>query len=87
MDAIAKKSGCEVVGLWRKSIVNHVYYVAATSEGDEDLVEAMWMSLPNHMQDIHEHENPLYPMCGHPHLRDEERNKEWLVPGKITCMI
>ncbi len=81
MDAISQKKGCDAVGLWRKSIVNHVYYVAATGQGDEDLLEAMWLSVANHVRDVHEHPTPLYPMCDHPHLIGQDREKEWLVPG------
>lgn len=87
MDAVAKKSGCEVAGLWRKSIVNHVYYVAATAQGDEDLLEAMWTSLGNHIQNVHEHDSDLYEMCGHPPLIEEDRTKEWLVPGEQRKII
>ena len=82
VDAIAKQKGCEVAGLWKKSIVNHVYYVAATANGDEELLEAMWTSLANHIQDMHEHDSDCYPMCDHPHLIGKEREKEWLVPGE-----
>lgn len=82
IDAISKKSGCDVAGLWRKSIVNHVYYVAATCDGDPDLIAAMWTSLANHVQNIHEHDDDAYPKCDHAPLVEEDRNKEWLRPGK-----
>ncbi len=71
----------EVIGMWRKSIVHHVYYVAATARTEEDLVEAMWVSIANRMIDVHEHDNELYPMCDHPHLIGVDRQKERLQPG------
>lgn len=72
------------MGLWRKSVVNHLYYVAAEApegEGREETAEAMWRSVVNHVQDIHEHDNILFPMCGHAHLHEETRQKQWLEPG------
>lgn len=74
-----------MAGLWRKSIVNHVYYVAATAEGDPDLLAAMWVSVANHIRNIHEHDSELYEMCGHPPLDDDDRTKEWLIPGTKAC--
>lgn len=84
IDTLARKRDCEDAGLWKKSIVNHMYYVGAEAPIDDeraDTIEAIWLSVVNHIQDIHEHDNELYPMCGHPHLRDEDRNRQWLVAG------
>ena len=81
IDALAKQKDCEDAGLWRKSIVNHLYWVAATApEGNEDMIEAMWKSVCNHIQDIHEEHSDLYPACAHGPLDEEERDKEWLQP-------
>ena len=61
IDALAKQKDCEDAGLWRKSIVNHLYWVAATApEGNQDMIEAMWKSVCNHIQDIHEDHSDLY---------------------------
>ena len=81
IDALAKQKDCEDAGLWRKSIVNHLYWVAATApEGNEDMIEAMWKSVCNHIQDIYEEHSDLYLACAHGPLDDEERDKEWLQP-------
>ncbi|KAI0227842.1 hypothetical protein LSAT2_021668 [Lamellibrachia satsuma] len=46
VDAVSKRSGCQHVALWRKSIVNHMYYVAASGQpGQEQRMEGMWRSL------------------------------------------
>jgi hypothetical protein len=87
IDALAKKKECGDVALWKRSIINHLYYVAAEAPqaNREEVAEAMWVSICNHIQDIHEHDNELFVMCEHPHLRDEERNKQWLLPGTASC--
>ena len=62
-----------------------MYFVAGAAIQDEhraDRVEAMWLSLANHIQDVHEHPNQLYVMCDHGHINDYDRDKEWLVPGE-----
>ena len=85
IDSLSRKRDCEEVGAWKKSIINHMYFVGAEAPVDDDReksAEAMWLSVVNHIQDIHEHQSDLYPMCGHAHLKDDERNKQWLVPGK-----
>lgn len=64
--------------------MNHMYYVAASGQpGQEQRMEGMWRSLVGHIQDIHEQNDDTYAMCDHAHLKEEERNKEWLTPGKI----
>lgn len=95
LDAISKKKDCEDVGLWKKSILNHLYYVAASAHERkeelgvpdvEEVIEAMWVSVANHVMDIHEHDNPLYLMCEHPPLVAEEREKQWLHPRKLQSV-
>ena len=82
IDALAKQKDCDTAGLWRRSIVNHLYWVAATApEGNEDMLEEMWKSVTNHIQDIHIGHGDLFPECAHGALDEEEGNKEWLEPG------
>ena len=83
IDKLARLKACAPVGRWKKSIKNHMYFVASEPESDsrEAVMEAKWKSLDNHMHDVHEHDTPLYVMCDHPHLMDDDRDKEWLEPG------
>ena len=82
LDAAAKERGCEDLKLWRPSIVNHLYWTAAsTPNGDPNVMEAKWQSMVNHVQDIHEHDSPGFPSCEHLPLEGEARNKQWLEPG------
>ncbi|PFX25392.1 Angiopoietin-related protein 3 [Stylophora pistillata] len=81
VDALAKQKDCENAGLWRKSIINHLYWMAATApEGDEDMLEAMRKSVINHIQDIRDGHSELYRKCAHGDLDDDDRDKEWLQP-------
>ena len=57
--------------------------MAATApEGNQDMLEAMWTSVANHIQDVHDGHNDLYPECEHGPLDEDERDKEWLQPCK-----
>ncbi|XP_049517016.1 uncharacterized protein LOC119440580 [Dermacentor silvarum] len=63
--AASKKAGCEDLVLWTKSIVNHLYWSASSSDGNKDSIVPKWISILNHIQDIHSHENELFPTCAH----------------------
>ena len=56
---------------------------ATATEGNGDMLEAMWKSLTNHIQDVHEGHSELYPKCAHGHLDEDDRDKEWLQPCEI----
>ncbi len=72
------------VMLWKKSIVNHVYYTAATApaENRRAFLRDMWLSVDNHIHDVHEHDSEYYPYCDHVHLI-YDRNKEWLARDTV----
>lgn len=59
---------------WIRSIVNHVHWVVKTSEGEERM--AKWNSLLNHLTNVHNHDDPLYPQCAHTEL-----NRKWVDKG------
>uniref|UniRef100_A0A8C2PX67 Uncharacterized protein n=1 Tax=Cyprinus carpio TaxID=7962 RepID=A0A8C2PX67_CYPCA len=83
MDVLSKGKGLEDVGLWRKSVVNHLYWSATTSTTGEEIV-AKWSSVANHIQNIHSHENTLFPSCLHePLVGDQTRH--WLKPSTAAC--
>ena len=79
---LKKLSKLAEVRMWQKSIINHVYSVAATipAENRKEYMRATWLSLDNE----HEHESQLYPYCDHCHLL-YDREKEWLVRGIYNC--
>lgn len=61
------------------SISNHLYWAAATSDGDGDLVEEKWLSILNHVCDVHEGHGDRFQACGHPPLAE----RSWITKGKI----
>lgn len=77
--AASKCRGLEVLASWVKAIVNHMYWSAASSDGHPELILPKWCSLTNHIVNIHEHEFPLFPVCSHGDLAEEQR--VWLNEG------
>lgn len=78
LQAIAKDKDCEIVAGWIRSISNHLYWSAASTEGfDSDMVLSKWKSVANHVQNVHDgHEGPFL-QCEHERLQD----RKWLKPG------
>ncbi|KAK3099185.1 hypothetical protein FSP39_000706 [Pinctada imbricata] len=70
IDAASKKKGHEVLGDWARSISNHIYWCAASSGGDGELVREKWLSILNHVVDIHEGHGERFPTCQHGLLED-----------------
>ena len=65
LQASAKKNDCELISEWSKSIINHLYWCAAsTPPGSQELLKAKWKSAQNHIHNIHEHDGP-YKKCDH----------------------
>ena len=87
---LATASECGIVGEWAKSIINHLYWCAASvpngdneaDDGDDDgsndngdEIVKRWRSLMDHLCNIHDN-------CYHSELSSlEQRRKKWLIPG------
>ncbi|KAH7953890.1 hypothetical protein HPB49_013708 [Dermacentor silvarum] len=72
---------CGSMLLWSRSIMNHLYFVAAASHGDGDLI--VWLSLLNHICNQHNgHEGP-FTNCVHGPLD----NKKWMTRGYVAKLI
>lgn len=79
LETLGNEKGCSDVREWTKSIVNHLYWSAATSTtGDETL--AKWESVANHVQDVHVHDSWLFPSCLH-----DNTQRKWLKPSTKSC--
>ncbi|XP_064476231.1 uncharacterized protein LOC135390200 [Ornithodoros turicata] len=65
---------------WIPATVNHIYWCAAVSGGDGDLLAAMWKSSVNHVANIHEGHDPSYPRC----LHKPNQESAWLQPGSVA---
>ncbi|KAH3794544.1 hypothetical protein DPMN_033407 [Dreissena polymorpha] len=80
--ALGKKKTCELVGQWAQSIANHLYYCAASSAGNGDMVVARWMSIGNHVSDIHEGHGDLFPKCLHSPIQ-----RNWIKKGMMKYVV
>ena len=84
IEALSKERDCELVREWRKSILNHMYWcVASTTNGDGELMKAKWISVENHVHNVHENHGDLFPMCAHAPLDGAERKKKWFKRRKL----
>lgn len=77
---LAKSKECLLVRRWLPSIRNHVYWSATTSTSAPEKV-AKWKSLVNHIQNVHTHDDPLFPTCAHPNRVSVDPSK-WFQPGE-----
>ncbi|XP_061177696.1 uncharacterized protein LOC133186472 [Saccostrea echinata] len=85
LDALAKVKDCDIVGKWKQSITNHMYWSAGcTPDNNADMIVAKWESVIQHVQNIHtNHQNALFQSCLHDPLEDDEREIKWLNPSII----
>ena len=81
IEALARKKSCTVLGNWKQSISNHLYWCAASSHGDGEQVKAKWLSILNHVTNIHEGHSETFPECAHGQLEEE---RKWLRRGNVT---
>ncbi len=61
MEKSAKRKVFEIIGEWTKSII--YWCVSSTDSDDDDTVLAKWLSLNNHILNIHEHDHDTFPHC------------------------
>ena len=81
--AASKKKECSDLVPWIASVVNHLWWCAATSDGDQLLCQEKWKSIVYHVAGIHEWPDfQLFSACEHEELTNEQRrNKVWLPIG------
>ncbi|XP_030610715.1 uncharacterized protein LOC115798132 isoform X2 [Archocentrus centrarchus] len=79
---LAKNKACLLVRRWLPSIRNHVYWTATSSTSAPEKV-AKWKSFVNHIQNIHTHDDPLFPTCAHPNRVSMDPSK-WFQPGSAA---
>ncbi len=76
--ALAKNKDCAVLRKWLPAIQNHMYWTAMSSKSGQEKV-AKWKSIINHIQDVHTHDDPLYPKCLHADKVSRDPSK-WFQP-------
>ncbi|XP_039675650.1 uncharacterized protein LOC120570981 isoform X8 [Perca fluviatilis] len=82
LEKVAQNKDCGVLKKWLRSIKSHVYWSATSSTSGPEKV-AKWMSIVNHIQNVHLHENPLFPKCQHPDRVSRDPSK-WFQPGSMA---
>ncbi|XP_051716556.1 uncharacterized protein LOC127494593 isoform X2 [Ctenopharyngodon idella] len=82
VEKISREKDCSLVKKWRKSITNHLYWSATSSDSGPEKV-AKWTSIINHIQDIHTHSDPVFPRCQHEQRVSKDRSK-WFQPGSTA---
>lgn len=78
LTASTKAAGCTKLELWLQPTVNHMYWCAAVSRGNGDLLVDTWLTLNNHVINIHEGHKGQLKVCLHGPLDEAP----WLLPGK-----
>ncbi|XP_070532871.1 uncharacterized protein [Ptychodera flava] len=64
--AIANERECRELHPWIPSVINHLYWCAvSTPPGEPATVVAKWVSVLNHMVNVHTHNDALFPSCLH----------------------
>ena len=77
---VSDKSG--LINRWTNSLVNHLYWCAvSTPDGNADVMEAKFVSITNHIVNVHKHDNPLFKECQHKKRRKGEKKKEYFKRG------
>lgn len=79
LEKLSRNKDCQVLRKWFLSIKNHLHWSAVSSQEGPEKV-AKWKSLVNHIQNVHMHDDPLFPTCAHPHRVSRDPRK-WLKPG------
>ena len=83
LEAAAKLKGCEELRPWIRSIINHLYWSAmSTPPGQGHVIVAKWVSVVNHISNIHVHSNQHFNVCLHGPLEGENANKQWVRVGE-----
>ncbi|XP_045184343.2 uncharacterized protein LOC123542510 [Mercenaria mercenaria] len=81
----SKVKGCEKLKDWRKSIVNHLWYSCATCDGDEDILIECWISVLQHITNVHVFPGNHVTECRHGVLGEEiQRKTKWLKPNSAA---
>lgn len=77
LENAAKKRGAGEIRPWIKGIVNHTYWVAASSGDNGQLKLEKWKSISNHIINVHNHDSEIYPECEHGELEP----RDWMRHG------
>ena len=79
----AKQKGCEELAPWIQSTSNHLWWCAATCDGNVQLLREKWKSVLDHVVNKHKWSgNTLFHQCCHRRISSSEAKQIcWLKPG------
>ena len=79
----AKQKGCEDLAPWIQSISNHLWWSAATCDGNVQILREKWKSVLDHVSNKHKWTgNTHFHQCCHRRISSSEAKKiAWLKPG------
>lgn len=82
----AKKKGCEELTAWIQCISNHLWWCAATCNGQADVLREKWLSMLEHIVNKHTWKSSpkfqLVKKCGHAAMsKREKKSITWLKKG------
>ncbi|KAK3745443.1 hypothetical protein QZH41_005084 [Actinostola sp. cb2023] len=82
----AKLKQCQDLSHWIQSASNHLWWSAATCNGDVQLLREKWVSVLHHVWNKDTwNDAEIFLQCAHPRLnRREVRRKCWLEPGSAA---
>ena len=84
LSKLSKSKPCRVLNAWIPAVSNHLFWCAASCNGDVVVLREKWASLVHHVANIHEWTgNERVHKCEHPVLgpRNDGVEKQWLKKG------
>jgi hypothetical protein len=80
LKAKANAAACKELGPWIKNVGNHLWFCAASCQGDDKLLKEMWLSLLLHITNRHQwNANEIFHKCKHDRLTVKQVKKtKWL---------
>ncbi|CAN8017600.1 unnamed protein product, partial [Ixodes persulcatus] len=76
LNAASKGQDCGALALWAQQASNHMYWCAAASRGNGDLLVDAWTSLTRHVINVHKDHPGMYTRCFHAPIEEGE----WMEP-------
>ncbi|XP_042149627.1 uncharacterized protein LOC121837854 [Ixodes scapularis] len=76
LNAAGKGQECGLIADWAQPAINHMYWCAAASQGEGDLLVDAWSSITRHVVNVHVGHPGVYTECLHEPIEDGE----WLTP-------
>ncbi|XP_064469886.1 uncharacterized protein LOC135384619, partial [Ornithodoros turicata] len=80
LSTISKSVTCRGLDPWIQGISNHLYWCARAGGGDAQLTVDMWLSVQNHIINVHDGHKGSYPRC----LHDPIPDGVWLDPDSVA---